>query len=188
MKKSNIVRIAALRKTLESFAYTKDSVLAHAKDYLGNGLKFESNEIVNTRGHAAIMLTVYDENNDCREIIAEYCADKEEFTFNGIGLEENFYRCNTQLLDSISNASRINNKQAWIIPYSNEKIGHWNVLLSYNTVIAAWNLNSNIIYLQRNARNYSNTTRRHLSDFVKHVNRALKIKNETAVFKWACFE
>lgn len=188
MKKSNISKIAALRKAITRFVYTKESALAHAKDYLGNGLKFECEDVVNSRGHAAIMFTVYDENDEYRQFSAEICADKEEFTFKGIGLEENVYRCNMQLVNGIDNSSRINHKKAWIIPYHNEKIGYWKVLVSYSTVIAAWNPNSNIIYLQRSARNYSNTTSRHLSDFTKHVNRALEFTNETAVFKWARFE
>ena len=41
MKQSNISKIAALRKCLTSFVYTKESALLHAKDYLGNGLKFD---------------------------------------------------------------------------------------------------------------------------------------------------
>lgn len=188
MKQSNISKIAALRKCVTSFAYSKENAIAHAKDYLGNGLKFESEEIVNTRGHVAVMFTVYDENDEYRQFQAEICADKEEFTFKGIGLEENLYRCNMQLVGGINNKSRINHKHAWIVDYHNEKIGLWKILVSYSTVIAAWNVNSNIIYLQRNARNYSHTTRRHLSDFEKRVSRALVITNETAVLKWARFE
>lgn len=189
MKKSNIVKITALRKTLMDFAYCHDALIQHIKDYLKDSdLKFEVNLTVNNRNHMAKQILIWDKSGDSREIIAEYCADKEEFTFNGIGLGENIYRCNTQLVTGINNSSRINHKQAWIVPYYNEKIGYWKVLVSYNTVIAAWNPNSNIIYLQRNARNYSNTTSRHLFDFTKHVNRELEITNETAVFKWACFE
>ena len=189
MKKSNIVKTAALRKALTRFAYTHDSMIRLIKDYLKDSdLEFEVNLTTNNRNHMAKQILIWDKSGDCREIIAEYCADKEEFTFNGIDLEENVYRCNMQLINNINNSSRINHKQAWVVPYYNEKIGYWKVLVSYSTVIAAWNSNSNIIYLQRNARNYSNTTSRHLSDFAKQINRALKSTNETAVFKWACFE
>ena len=93
-----------------------------------------------------------------------------------------------QLINGINNKSRINYKHAWIVDYHDEKVGLWKVLVSYSTVIAAWNVNSNVIYLQRHARDYSNTTRRHLSDFERHVSRALVITNETAVFKWANWE
>ncbi len=188
MKQSNISKIAALRKAITRFAYTKESTIAHAKDYLGNSLKFESEDIVNDRGHVAVMFTIYDENGEYRQLSAEICADAEEFTFKGIGLEENLYRCNMQLIRGINKKSRIKSKQAWDVDYHDEKIGLWKVLVSYETVIAAWNVNSNIIYLQRNARNYSNTTRRHLSDFERYVNDNLKALNETAVLKWACFE
>lgn len=93
-----------------------------------------------------------------------------------------------QLINGINNKSRINHKHAWIVDYHDEKVGLWKVLVSYFTVIAAWNVNSNVIYLQRHARDYSNTTRRHLSDFERRVSRALVITNETAVFKWANWE
>lgn len=188
MKQSNISKIAALRKCLTSFVYTKEGAIQHAKDYLGNGLKFESEDVVNTRGHAAIMFTVYDENDEFRQFQAEICADKEEFTFKGIGLEEDVYRSNARLAAAINNKSRINYKHAWIVNYYHDNGGFYEVLVSYSTVIAAWKVDSNIIYLQRHARDYSNTTRRHLSDFEAHVSRILGVSNKTAVLKWARFE
>lgn len=188
MKQSNISKIAALRKCLTSFAYTKDSAITHAKDYLGNSLKFESEDVVNSRGHAAIMFTIYDENDECRQSSAEICADTEEFFFKGIGLEESVYRSNTRLAAAINNKSRIKSKNAWILNYYHDNGGFYEVLVSYSTVIAAWKVNTNIIYLQRHARDYSNTTRRHLSDFEAHVSRVLGVSNKTAVLKWACFE
>lgn len=191
MKQSNISKIAALRKCLNGFAYTKEGALAHAKDYLGNGLTFESEDVVNKRGHAAIMFTIYDENDECRRLSAEISADKEEFTFKGIGLEENVYRSVNDLVIGINNRNRINHKQAWIVPIVEANSGcwrFWKVLVSYDTVIAAWKETDNIIYLQRHARDYSNTTRRHLSDFEKYVNNMLGVNNKIAVLKWACFE
>nr|DAM51161.1 MAG TPA: hypothetical protein [Caudoviricetes sp.] len=188
MKQSNISKIAALRKCLNRFAYTKEGALIHAKDYLGNGLKFESEDVVNDRGHAAIMFTVYDENDEYRRFSAEICADKEEFHFKAIELAESVYRSNARLAAAISNKSRIKSKQAWILNYYHDNGGFYEVLVSYSTVIAAWKVNTNVIYLQRNARNYSNTTRRHLSDFEAHVGRVLGVSNKTAVLKWACFE
>lgn len=188
MKQTNISKIAALRKCLTRFAYTKDSAIAHAKDYLGENLKFEAEEVVNTRANAAVMFTVYDENDEYRQFQAEICADKEEFTFSSIGLGESVYRSNARLAAAISNKSRIKSKQAWILNYYHDNGGFYEVLVSYSTVIAAWKVNTNIIYLQRNARNYSNTTRRHLSDFEAHVSRVLGVSNKTAVLKWARFE
>lgn len=188
MKQSNISKIAALRKCLTRFAYTKDGAIQHAKDYLGNGLKFESEDVVNTRGHAAIMFTVYDENDEYRQFQAEICADKEEFTFKGIGLEEDVYRSNTRLAAAINNKSRIKSKNAWILNYYHDNGGFYEVLVSYSTVIATWKVDTNIIYLQRGARDYSNTTRRHLSDFEAHVSRILGVSNKKAVLKWARFE
>lgn len=188
MKQSNISKIATLRKCLTRFVYTKDGAIQHAKDYLGKELKFETEDVVNTRGHAAIMFTIYDKNDEYRQFQAEIGADKEEFTFHAIGLEEDVYCCNMRLIEGINNKSRINHKHAWIVNYYHDNGGFYEVLVSYSTVIAAWKVNTNIIYLQRNARNYSNTTRRHLSDFEAHVSRVLGVSNKTAVLKWARFE
>nr|DAR92799.1 MAG TPA: hypothetical protein [Caudoviricetes sp.] len=188
MKQSNISKIAAPHKCLTRFAYTKDGAIQHAKDYLGNGLKFESEGVVNTRGHAAIMFAVYDENDDYRQFQAEICADKEEFTFESIGLKESVYRSNARLAAAINNKSRIKSKQAWILNYYHDNGGFYEVLVSYSTVIAAWKVDTNIIYLQRGARSYSHTTCRHLSDFEAHVSRILGVSNKKAVLKWARFE
>lgn len=188
MKKSNISKIAALRKAITRFAYTKESAIQHAKDYLGKELKFESEEIVNTRGHAAIMFTIYDNNDEYRQFSAEICADKEEFAFKAIGLEENVYHSNARLAAALNRKSQIGSKNAWIVNYYHDNGGFYEVLVSYSTVIAAWKVDTNIIYLQRHARDYSNTTRRHLSDFEAHVSRVLGVSNKTAVLKWACFE
>lgn len=188
MKQSNISKIAALRKCLTSFAYTSEGANQHVKDYLGKELKFESEEIVNTRGHAAIMFTIYDDNGEYRQFSAEICADKEEFAFKAIGLEENVYRCNSRLAAAINRKSQIRSKSAWIVNYYHDNGGFYEVLISYSTVIAAWKVDTNIIYLQRGARSYSHTTCRHLSDFEAHVSRILGVSNKTAVFKWARFE
>nr|DAN74061.1 MAG TPA: hypothetical protein [Caudoviricetes sp.] len=188
MKQSNISKIAALRKCLTRFAYTKESALLHAKDYLGKELQFETEDVINTRGHAAVMFTVYDENDECRQFQAEICADKEEFTFKGIELEENIYRCNSRLAAAMNRKSQIRSKSAWIVNYYHDNGGFYEVLVSYSTVIAAWKVDTNIIYLQRGARDYSHTTRRHLSDFEAHVSRILGVSNKTAVLKWARFE
>lgn len=188
MKQSNISKIAALRKAITRFAYTKEGAIQHAKDYLGKELKFEFEEIVNTRDHAAIMFTIYDDNDEYRQFSAEICADKEEFYFKGIELEENIYRCNSRLAAAMNRKSQIGSKSAWIVNYYHDNGGFYEVLVSYSTVIAAWKVDTNIIYLQRHARDYSNTTRRHLSDFEAHVSRVLGVSNKTAVLKWACFE
>lgn len=183
MKKTNISKIAALRKCLTRFAYGKEAMGIIAEDYLGENLKFEMADIINPRGHAAVMFTIYDENDECRQFSAEICAEEEEFTFKGIGLEENLYHCNARLVTTVNSKSRIKNKHAWIVNYNNDG-GFYTVLVSYVTVIAVWKADTNVIYLQRNARNYSNTTRRHLSDFERYV----KAFNETAVLKWANWE
>ena len=188
MKQSNISKIAALRKCLTSFAYTKEGALQHAKDYLGKELKFESEEIVNKRGHAAIMFTIYDDKDEYRQFSAEICADKEEFAFKAIGLEENVYHCNSRLEAAINRKSQIGSKSAWIVNYYHDNGGFYEVLVSYSTVIAAWKVDTDIIYLQRHARDYSHTTRRHVSDFEAHVSRVLGVINKTAVLKWAFFE
>lgn len=188
MKQSNISKIATLRKCLARFAYTKEGAIQHAKDYLGDGLKFESEEIVNKRGHAAIMFTIYDENDEYRRFEAEISADKEEFHFKGIELEESVYRSNARLAAAINNKSRIRSKQAWILNYYHDNGGFYEVLVSYSTVIAAWKVDTNIIYLQRGARSYSHTTCRHLSDFERYVSNILGVSNKKAVLKWARFE
>ena len=188
MKKSNIAKITALRKCLTRYAYGQDAMIEIIKDYLGNDLDFKVTDTINDRGHAAKHITICDKNGDEREIIAEYCAEADEFNFAKIGLAEKVHNSDYKLSVGIDDCSRIGHKNAWIAPFAGEKIGLWKVLVSYNMVIAAWNVNTNVIYLQRNARNYSNTTRRHLSDFEAHVNRALKITNERAILKWANWE
>lgn len=188
MKKSNISKIAALRACLNRFVYTKEGAIAHAKDYLGKELKFETEDVLNTRGHAAVMFTVYDENDECRQFQVEICADKEEFTFKAIGLEESVYRSNARLAAAINNKSRIRSKQAWILNYYHDNGGFYEVLVSYSTVIAAWKVDTNIIYLQRDARSYSYTTCRHLLDFKRYVSNILGVSNKKAVLKWARFE
>jgi hypothetical protein len=188
MKKSNIAKIAALRKCLTCYAYGQDAMIEIIKDYLGDDLDFKVTDTINKRGHAAKHITICDKNDDEREIIAECCAEADEFNFAKIGLAESLRNSTARLAAGIGGSSRIKSKQAWIVAIGGETIGLWKVLVSYQTVIAAWNVNSNIIYVQRNARNYSRATRRHLSDFEAHINRALKITNERAVLKWANWE
>lgn len=188
MKKSNIAKITALRNTLNRYAYRSNAMIQVIKDYLGEELSFEFSTTINNRNHEAYNILIFDKNGDTREIVAELCADKKEFTFNSIGLAESIYRSDDKLIYGMDNVSKIGHKNAWIVTFADKKTGLWKVLVSYNTVIATWKLNSNVIYLQRNARKYSNTTRRHLSYFKAYVNRALKITNETAVLKWANWE
>lgn len=185
MKKSNIAKIASLRKALSRYAYRHDAMVELVKDYLKGDLTFIIDDMVNNRNHAANLITIYDAAGDRRQIEAELCADEKEFTFNSIGLEESVHQSDTKLACCMDNTSKIGSKNAWIVTFADEKIGLWKVLVSYSTVIAAWRVNSNVIYLQRNARNYSNTTRRHLSDFEAHVNRVLTATHEHAVLKWA---
>lgn len=185
MKKSNITKIAALRKALSRYAYRHDAMVEVIKDYLKDEVTFIIDDIVNNRNHATKLITIHEASGDFRQIEAELCADEKEFTFNSIGLEESVRKSDAKLACGMDNTSKIGSKNAWIVTFANEKIGSWKVLVSYYTVIAAWNANSNVIYLQRNARNYSNTTRRHLSDFEAHVNRVLKATHGRAVLKWA---
>lgn len=188
MKRNHIAKIAALRANFNRYAYRPAAMIEQIKNYLGDELDFKVTDTINDRGHAAKYITICDKNGDEREIIAEYCADADEFVFSKIGLAEKVHNADYKLSVGIDNCSRIGHKKAWVVLFAGEKIGLWKVLISYSTVIAAWNVNSNVIYLQRNARNYSSTTRRHLSDFEAHVNRALKITNARAVLKWANWE
>ena len=185
MKRNHIAKIAALRNVLNRYGHRPDSMIQVIKDYLGDELNFEFSTTINSRGHEAYSILIFDNKGDTREIVAELCADEKEFTFNSIGLEESVRLSDVKLAYGMDNVSRIGTRRAWVVPFAGEKIGLWKVLVSYSTVIAAWNVNSNVIYLQRNARNYSNTTRRHLSYFEAHINRALKATNERAILKWA---
>lgn len=188
MKKSSITKIAALRKVLTHSVHTSDSLEAHVKEHLGETLKYEIEDVVNNRGHAAKQITIYDKNDAYRQIQAEICVSPEEFTFKGIGLAESIRHSNAQLVCGMGRHNQINSKQAWIVDYRHENGGFYKVLVSYFTVIAVWKTDTNVIYLQPHARNYSNTTRRHLSDFEKHCNSALALTNKTAVLKWATIE
>ena len=188
MKKSNIAKIAALRAVSTRSAHTSDSLEALVKEHLGETLKYEIEDVVNARAHAAKQITIYDKNGDCRQIQAEICANPEEFTFKGIGLAESIRHSNVLLARDMGRHNQIKSKQAWIVDYHHENDGSYKVLVSYSTVIAAWKTDTDIIYLQPHARDYSNTTRCHLSDFEKHCNSALGLKNKTAVLKWANIE
>lgn len=188
MKKYNIAKIAALRNALTRNAYRHDAMIEVIKDHLGDELDFKVNDTTNYRGHASKNIVVYDKNGDSREFTAEYCCEANEFVFSKIGLAESVRNSTSKLVLGMGNSSRIKSKQAWIVTIGDETFGFWKVLVSYRTVIAAWNLNSNNIYLQPNAPRYSNTTNRHLSDFIAHVNRALKITDKRAVLKYASWE
>lgn len=191
MKRNHIAKIAALRANLNRYAYRHDSMVEHIKDYLGDDLTFEIRDTVNHRGHAAKEITIFDKQGDTREIIAEYCADADEFAFEKIGLGERLYNSIGELALGIKNINRINSKQAWIVPITLTVDGcwqFWKILVSYSTIIAAWKITANTIYLQPDARKYSNTTNRHLSDFVRQVSDELKVKGEKAILKYASFK
>ena len=190
MKRNHIAKIAALRANLNRYAHRHDSMVEYIKDYLGDDLTFEIRDTVNHRGHAAKEITIFDKQGDTREIIAEYCCDADEFVFSEIGLDESVRKSRGELAIGIKNINRINSKQAWIVPIAVTVDGcwqFWQILVSYKTVIAAWKTTSNAIYLQPNARKYSNATNRHLSDFVRHVEAELRVKNKNPVLKYASF-
>jgi hypothetical protein len=191
MKRNHIAKIAALRANLNRYAYRHDSMVEYIKDYLGDDLTFEIRDTVNHRGHAAKEITIFDKQGDTREIIAEYCAEADEFNFAKIGVGERLYDSISELALGIKNINRINSKQARIVPITLTVDGcwqFWKILVSYHTIIAAWKITGNVIYLQPNARKYSNTTNRHLSDFVCQVSDELKVKGEKAILKYASFK
>ena len=92
-----------------------------------------------------------------------------------------------RLARNINNKSRIGSKQAWIVQYDTPEYGMWRVLVSYDTVIGAWHVTDNVVYLSRKSRNYSTTTNRHISAFKDYVQSALDIEGKRAVFKYAQF-
>lgn len=188
MKRNHIAKIAALRANLNRYAYRPAAMIEHIKDYLGDDLGFEFSTTINHRSHESYAILIFDKQGDTREIITELCANVDEFTFSKIGVGETVYASSSQLAMGINNINRMASKQAWIVPLLDDKGGSWKVLVSYKTIIAAWKTRSNLIYLQRNARNYSNTTRRHLFNFERYVNDSIKALGETAVLKWANWE
>nr|DAV34454.1 MAG TPA: hypothetical protein [Caudoviricetes sp.] len=191
MKKNHVAKIAALRNALTSHIYRQGPMIEIINDYLGNELDFKITDTINYRGHASKHIVISDGNGDEREIIAEYCCEADEFTFDKIGLGETVYNSISQLAIGIKNFNRIKRKQAWIVPITITVDGcwqFWKILISYNSVIAAWKTTANTIYLQPSAHKYSNTTSRHLSDFEHYVNDELKAREETSILKYASFK
>lgn len=102
-------------------------------------------------------------------------------------LGETVRESDPRLARGINNKSRIGSKQAWIVQYDTPAHGMWRVLVSYDTVIGAWHVASDTIYLSRKSRKYSTTTNRHISAFKDYVRHTLDIEGKRAVFKYAQF-
>lgn len=189
MKKHQIQAIAKIRKLLTSEPHKEWAVNVALSERLPGTLRFSVSDMIDDTGHVAKLICVYDAviTGDCREIIAPLCADTEEFTFASIGLGETVFRSDPRLGYGINNKARIGNKQAWVVQYDTPEHGMWRVLVSYDTVIGAWHVTDNVIYLSRKSRKYSTTTNRHISAFRAYVQYALDIEGKRAVFKYAQF-
>lgn len=189
MKKSQIQAIAKIRKLLTSKPHKEWEIDVALSAHLPDTLRFSVSDTIDDTGHVAKLIRVYDAVmvGDCREIIAPLCADTAEFTFASIGLEETVFRSDPRLGYGINNKSRVGSKQAWIVQYDTPEHGMWRVLVSYDTVIGAWHVTSDTIYLSRKSRKYSTTTNRHISAFKAYVQHTLDIEGKRAVCKYAQF-
>lgn len=189
MKQSQIQAIAKIRKLLTSEPHKEWAIDLALRERLPDTLRFSVSDTVDDKGHVAKLIRVYDAviTGDCREIIAPLCAGTDEFTFASIGLGETVRESDPRLARNINNKSRIGSKQAWIVQYDTPEYGMWRVLVSYDTVIGAWHVTDNVVYLSRKSRNYSTTTNRHISAFKDYVQSALDIEGKRAVFKYAQF-
>lgn len=182
MKKSQIQAIAKIRKLLTSKPHKEWAIDVALRARLPDTLRFSVSDTIDDKGHVAKLIRVYDAviTGDCREIIAPLCADTAEFTFASIGLGETVRESDPRLARGINNRSRIGSKQAWIAQYDTPEHGMWRVLVSYDTVIGAYRVVSDTIYLSRKSRKYSAATNRHISAFKD-------IEGKRAVFKYAQF-
>lgn len=189
MNKSQIQAIAKIRKLLTSKPHKEWAIDVALSARVPDTLRFSVSDTIDAKGHVAKLIRVYDAviTGDCREIIAPLCAATDEFTFASIGLDETVFRSDPRLGYGINNQSRIGAKSAWIVDYNTAEHGRWFVLVSYGTVIGAWRVGSDTIYLSRKSRKYSTTTNRHISAFKDHVQYALDIDGKRAVFKYAQF-
>lgn len=189
MKKHQIQAIAKLRKLLTSKPHKEWAMDVALSARVPDTLRFSVSDTIDDKGHVAKLIRVYDAviTGDCRKIIVPLCADTDEFTFASIGLGETVRESDPRLARGINNKSRIGSKQAWIVQYDTPEYGMWRVLVSYNTVIGAWRVVSDTIYLSRKSRKYSATTNRHISAFKDYVQHTLDIECKRAVFKYAQF-
>lgn len=189
MKKSQIQAIAKIRKLLTSKPHKEWAMNVALSARLPDTLRFSVSDTIDDTGHVAKLIRVFDAVmvGDCREIIAPLCADTDEFTFASIGLGETVRESDPRLARGINNKSRIGSKQAWVVQYDTPEHGMWRVLVSYDTVIGAWHVCSDTIYLSRKSRKYSATTNRHISTFKDYVQYSLDIEGKRAVFKYAQF-
>lgn len=165
MKKSQIQAIAKIRKLLASKPHKEWAIDVALRERVPDTLRFSVSDTIDDKGHVAKLIRVFDAviTGDCREIVAPLCADTDEFTFASLGLDETVRESDPRLARGINNKSRIGSKQAWIAQYDTPEYGMWRVLVSYDTVIGAWHVTNNVVYLSRNARKYSTTTNRHIS-------------------------
>lgn len=175
MKKHQIQAIAKLRKLLTSKPHKEWAMDVALSARVPDTLRFSVSDTIDDKGHVAKLIRVYDAviTGDYREIIVPLCADTAEFTFASIGLGETVRESDPRLARGINNKSRIGSKQAWIV--------------QYDTVIGAWRVVSDTIYLSRKSRKYSATTNRHISAFKDYVQHTLDIECKRAVFKYAQF-
>lgn len=189
MKKSQIQAIAKIRKLLTSKPHKEWAIDVALSERVPDTLRFSVSDTIDDKGHVAKLIRVFDAVmvGDCREIIAPLCADTDEFTFASIGLGETVRESDPRLARGINNKSRIGSKQAWVVQYDTPEHGMWRVLVSYGTVIGAWHVCSDTIYLSRKSRKYSATTNCHISAFKDHVQYSLDIEGKRAVFKYAQF-
>ena len=189
MKKSQIQAIAKLRKILTAKPHKEWAIDVALSEHVPDTLRFSVSDTIDDKGHVAKLIRVYDAviTGDCREIIAPLCAATDEFTFASVGLGETVRESDPRLARGLNRKSRIGSKQAWIAQYDTPEHGMWRVLVSYDTVIGAWHVANNVVYLTRKARKYSTTTNRHISAFKDYVQYALDIEGKRAVFKYAQF-
>lgn len=189
MKKSQIQAIAKIRELLTSKPHKEWAIDVALSARVPDTLRFSVSDTIDDKGHVAKLIRVFDAVmvGDCREIIAPLCADTDEFTFASIGLGETVRESDPRLARGINSKSRIGSKQAWIAQYDTPEHGMWRVLVSYNTVIGAWHVTDNVVYLSRKSRKYSATINRHISAFKDYVQSALDIEGKRVVFKYAQF-
>lgn len=165
MRREIIARCVAARRFLEKNLLTFQEV----KDYLETEIakvkdcNSSCKKIVEDGKHL-LHIRFFDDANDYgeyRSFEIEYITDSFDFSKFGI-TNANYYK--NDGLPELNNRNRFGSRLAYIINLDGGKL-----LVSYQTIIAFFDEKSNICYLQPLARHYSNTTRRHIHDFLQSL-------------------
>lgn len=163
MNKKQIGVIAALRKVLNGkVALREGEIKVRVRRAIqGYGLNVEFQPTVMTGGEQRLSVNFNDETG----MTVRYVPSNAPKIY--IGVMDALRGCNS--------VTQIGSKEAWAVPQ-----GRYIVLVSYRTVIGAYNVAQRRLYLRANAYDYSPTTSSHITAFknmVGAIDRIIFVEN-----------